>query len=175
MDSIFAHLNEQKQGSQRARQLAPPQNSVWATGLTGVTITVADPDNTGAHKLKSHLSGLSAGADWAVSSRLQLGAAVSAGSTSFHLSDSLGQGRADAFQLAGYGWMQFTSNIYGSFAAIMALDHIETTRQITVSGTDVLKAGINATAFGGRYETGVQFGWAHLSGASGGIDPDAVL
>lgn len=159
MDSMFDHLNGTQAASPRTRQLSPPGNQAWASGFTGVTITNADPSNTGAHKLKSHLSGLSGGVDWAVSPKIQLGVAASAGSTSFHLTDDLGQGRADAIQIGGYGWLQFSPRLYGSFAAIVALDHIETTRSITVSGTDVLDAKINATAIGGRYETGLQLGW----------------
>jgi outer membrane autotransporter protein len=75
------------------------------------------------------------------------------------VTSNLGQGSADAFQAAGYGLMQFSPHIYGSFAGALALDDITTSRVLTISGTDNLTGKFNAVVFGGRYETGVKLGW----------------
>jgi fibronectin-binding autotransporter adhesin len=160
LDSIFDHLGY-VQGNRLASQRgnARSDTQVWASGLVGSSLIAGDADTVGTHKFKSHIAGFAAGADWNISPNFTVGGAVSAGHTNFHVAGNLGQGGADAFQVAGYGLAQFGPHVYGSFAAALALDNITTNRVLTISGTDNLAGKLNAVVFGGRYETGVKLGW----------------
>jgi len=160
LDSIFSHLSD-VQGNRFASQRSNARSDIqaWASGLVGSSLVAGDTDTVGTHKFKSHIAGFVAGADWRISPSLTVGGAVSAGHTNFHVAGNLGQGSADAFQAAGYGFAQFSPHLYGSFAAALALNNITTNRVLTISGTDDLTAKVNAIVFGGRYETGVKLGW----------------
>jgi fibronectin-binding autotransporter adhesin len=160
LDSIFNHLSD-VQGNRLASQRSNARSDIqaWASGLVGSSLVAGDADTIGTHKFKSHIAGFVAGADWNISPSLTVGGALSAGHTNFHVAGNLGQGGADAFQAAGYGFAQFSSHLYGSFAAALAVDNITTNRVLTVSGTDDLTGKVNAIVFGGRYETGVNLGW----------------
>jgi outer membrane autotransporter protein len=158
LNSIFDHLTDTRL-NRPASRVTQSGARVWASGIVGSSLVGGDSDTIGSHKLKSHITGFVAGADWSISPAFTVGGAVSAGHTNFHVGDNLGQGSADAYQLAGYGFMQFIPNIYGSFAAALALDDITTNRVLAISGTDSLAAKVNALTFGGRYETGIKLGW----------------
>jgi autotransporter-associated beta strand protein len=127
----------------------------WVYGFGTSDILAADAN---AHRLKTKGAGVVAGASWRYSSSLTLGAAISGGSSDFHLTDGLGAGTSTAIQGGLYGYMQWSRHLYSSFVAGVSMDTIKTTRTLTVDGTDVLKGKINATLVGGRYETGIEFG-----------------
>lgn len=160
LGSIFDHLTDAQQNRTTSQQhVAQSTTQIWASGLVGSGLVAGDIGTVGSHKFKSHIAGFVAGADWSISPTFTVGGAVSAGHTNFHVASNLGQGSADALQLAGYGFMRFSPNIYGSFAAAVARDNLTTNRVLTISGTDDLAAKVNAVVFGGRYETGAKLGW----------------
>ncbi len=155
--AIFDHVaGEQPTGS--ARSQLPQHDQVWATGLNGTDIIEGDSAQD-THRLRANLTGFVAGGEWTYSPSFILGAAVSAGTSNYHLADSAGTGKVSAVQLGVYGLMQFSRHFYGSFVGALALDDVTTNRTLTVSGTDALTAKFNGRVIGGRYETGVEMGW----------------
>jgi outer membrane autotransporter protein len=119
---------------------------------------LGDP-GVGSQKFKAHSSGVAGGFDWRASSSLTLGLAFSAADTGFHIANDLGEGRGDAFQVGVYGNKQFTSRIYGAFAAALGTSSMTTTRTLTVSGTDRLVGKADPLIASLRYETGMKLGW----------------
>jgi uncharacterized protein with beta-barrel porin domain len=159
MDAIFDHIGDGQQDAAARRNARDFGHDIWLSGFAGTSIVGGDADMAGTHKLKSDVAGFAGGGDWRMSPSLDLGAAISFGSASFHLADDLGTGTADAVQAAVYGHLQFNPVLYGSFAAALGVDNVSTHRVITVSGTDTLTGKFNATVYGGRYETGATLGW----------------
>jgi fibronectin-binding autotransporter adhesin len=157
LESIFDHLTDSR--NRPASRGAQSGTEVWASGIVGSSLVDGETGTIGSHKLKSHIAGFAAGADWNISPAFTVGGAVSTGHTNFHVGSDLGQGSADAYQAAGYGLMQFSPKIYGSFAAALALDELTTNRVLTISGPDNLTGKVNALVLGGRYETGIKLGW----------------
>jgi autotransporter-associated beta strand protein len=158
--AIANHISDgQQDGAISRRTPQAPRDQFWATGFDGADVTAAD-GGTGAHKFKSNVAGLAGGMDWHMAPNLTVGAAASAGFSNFHLADGLGQGKANAYQVAGYGLAQMSSRLYTSFAGGLALDDVSTTRTIAVSGTDVLKGKFTALTVAGRVETGLAMNWA---------------
>ncbi|MGA7710561.1 MAG: autotransporter-associated beta strand repeat-containing protein [Rhizomicrobium sp.] len=157
LNAIFHHVaDEQPTGSSHSQM--PQRNEVWASGIMGTNLTTGD-DTLGTHRVKSNMTGAVAGGDWNIEPDILIGAAASAGSSNFTLSDSFGKGKVNAFQLGVYGFYQFSRHFYGSFAVAGGLDDVTTTRVLTVSGTDTLTGKFNSRIFGGRYETGAEVGW----------------
>jgi autotransporter-associated beta strand protein len=146
LDAIFDHM------STSARE-----SEAWLSAFDGANITAADLA-TGAHRFKSSMAGIVAGAQWMPWSNVTLGAALSAGLSDFHLSDNLGTGHASSLQGALYAHVQLSPHIYNSFAAAVTLADIKTERALTVSGTDELMGKLTAKAFAGRYEAGASLG-----------------
>ena len=161
MDTIFDHISdEQANGPVLQSRSRPPQENFWVAGFGGTAIATGQPATLGTHELRSSLEGAALGGNWNISSSFVLGAALSAGTSDFHIPSQLGGGKADAFQGGVYGLMQFLPRLYGSFAGALALDKISTARTVTVSGTDVLTGNFSDYLFGGRYEAGAELGWA---------------
>jgi hypothetical protein len=159
LTAVFDHLAQSiGNGGAARRAIALPAHQAWGTGfaasgrMDGNTID-------GSHDLKSSSAGFVGGADWALSPRLSLGAAVSAGSGNFHLADDFGTGHATGIQAGIYGLAQYSSHLYATFAGVVAIDTIRTARTITVSGSDMLEAKASGFMIGGRYETGARFNW----------------
>lgn len=156
VDAVFDHIADVQQDYRKG---GIQRRNLWASGFAGSSIVSGDEDVTGAHKFKSHAAGFAGGADWAIAPNFTLGAALSAGTTNFHLSNDLGSGRVEGYQLGIYGMMQVNPMLYGSFAGGLALDDITTNRTLTVSGTDQLTGKANAVMAGGRFETGLKMGF----------------
>jgi autotransporter-associated beta strand protein len=146
MDAMFDHMH--------AAQRSGPQRNVWLSGFSGSTVFGADTDS-GTQKLRASATGFAAGADWVITPRLTLGGAVSAGAAGLNLADG-SHGHAKALQGGIYSQYRFRPRVYGSFAAVLGQQDIDTTRTVTVSGTDVLTAKPQATLYGLRYETGIE-------------------
>jgi autotransporter-associated beta strand protein len=146
LNAIFDHMGEARSG-----------RGAWLTGFGGSDLAAGNPE-TGSQKLSSRVTGFAAGADWPVSQRLTLGAAASFASNDFHLGGGMGTGRVDAFQAGVYGVMHFSPRLYGSFAGLLALDDVTTSRSLTVSGSDTLAGKLSPLVLGGRYETGIRLG-----------------
>ncbi len=158
LTAIFAHIaDEQPTGSARSRQ--PQGDQIWASGLLGTDILKGDPTTLGSHAMRSNVDGIVAGGDWNAAPNLLLGVAGSVGSSTYRLSDGVGQGKLTGYQFAVYGLAQFTRHFYGSFAGAVALDDVVTSRSLSVAGTDTLAGKFNSRLLGMRYETGAALGW----------------
>lgn len=141
---------------------------VWGQVYGGLNKTIGDT-TTGTHDTTSRSYGLATGADYRASPDLMLGFALAGGGTNYGLSDGLGGGRSDVFQIGLYGSKQF-GPAYVSAALSYAWHGMKTDRTVTVSGTDNLTASFDAHSFGGRLESGYKFDVPFVS-----ITPYAAL
>ena len=141
---------------------------VWGQVYGGYNTTSGDT-STGTHDTTSRSYGLATGADYRASPDLMLGFALAGGGTNYGLSDGLGGGKSDVFQIGFYGSKQF-GPAYISAALSYAWHGMKTDRTVTISGTDILTARFNAHSFGGRVESGYRFDVPFVS-----ITPYAAL
>jgi fibronectin-binding autotransporter adhesin len=159
LDTIFDHIADGQPNGLVSRGPPRKDDEVWASGFGGTNLVTGEPDTVGTNKIRSNSIGVAAGSNWNISQNFMLGAALSAGTNNFHIASDLGSGKTDAIQGGIYGLIQFRPRLYGSFAGVLALDKVSTSRTMTVSGTDVLASNFSGILFGGRYETGAEFGW----------------
>lgn len=152
LDAMVDHQVDARAGS---------RVSVWASALAGSDLV--DGNNTiGTHKFKEHIAGVVLGMDRTFGrGGLTLGAALSFGSSNFHLGDSgNGNGSADTIQGGVYGYLRQGRHLYGNFGLALASDTMSTQRSVTVgSSTDQLVGHAKTLAVAGRYEEGVNLGW----------------
>ena len=104
------------------------------------------------------------------------GFALAGGGTNYSLSDGMGGGSSDMFQVAFYGAARVGA-AYISGALAYAWHQVSTDRFITVAGNDHFTAGFSAYNFGGRIESGYRFAMPPVPGWFGqyGITPYAAL
>ncbi|MPR64854.1 autotransporter domain-containing protein [Ochrobactrum intermedium] len=129
--------------------------NVWGAGF-GSSRSVEGDSIIGSHDLRSRINGVAVGADYRLSPDTLLGFAVGGGHSSFSLSDGLGSGNSDLFQLGLYG-RQTVGDAYFSAVLAYGWQDIETERAITLNGFDTLQAGYDANAWSGRLEAGYRF------------------
>jgi autotransporter-associated beta strand protein len=129
--------------------------NVWGAGF-GSSRSLDGDSIIGSHDLRSKINGVAVGADYRLSPDTLLGFAVAGGHSSFSLSDGLGSGNSDLFQLGLYG-RQTVGNAYFSAALAYGWQDIETERAVALSGFDTLQAGYDANAWSGRLEAGYRF------------------
>jgi outer membrane autotransporter protein len=129
--------------------------SVWAQGYGGYNSTKGDT-TLGTADTTARTYGVVTGFDYRAAPDLLLGFALGGGGTSWNLSQGLGGGRSDAFQLGLYGTKQF-GNAYVAGAVSYAWHDVTTDRTVTVAGTDKLEAKFQAQNFAGRIEGGYRF------------------
>jgi uncharacterized protein with beta-barrel porin domain len=129
--------------------------SVWAQGYGGYTSTKGDTA-LGAADTIARTYGVVTGFDYRAVPDLLLGFALGAGGTSWGLSQGLGGGRSDVFQVGVYGTKQF-GNAYLGGALSYAWHEVTTDRTVTVVGSDKLEAKFRAQNFAGRIEGGYRF------------------
>lgn len=159
LDTIFDHIADTQFNGIASLRSSRPDDDVWVSGFGGTDLVRGQTANVGSHNLRANMDGVALGGNWNISPKFMLGAALSAGTTNFHIATGLGGGKADAFQGGIYGLIQFMPRLYSSFAGALALDKVSTNRTMTVSGTDALASNFSSVLFGGRYETGAEFGW----------------
>lgn len=132
--------------------------AVWINGY-GASMLVNGNASVGSDKFKQHAAGLVLGMDRTYGrGALNLGAALSFGSSNFHLGDSAGTGSADTLQGAIYGTLRTGRYLYGRFVLALASDTISTQRTVSATTTDVLLGHNKALVLGGRYEQSVKLG-----------------
>jgi len=129
--------------------------NVWGAGF-GSSRSVEGDSNIGSHDLRSRINGMAVGADYRLSPDTLLGFAVGGGHSSFSVSDGLGSGNSDLFQLGLYG-RQTVGDAYFSAVLAYGWQDIETERAVTLNGFDTLQAGYDANAWSGRLEAGYRF------------------
>jgi autotransporter-associated beta strand protein len=131
----------------------------WVSGYASGGVVAGNTD-TGAHKFRSNVYGVAAGAQWMPWANTMIGGAISAGRSDFRVAGDLGKGNATSIEAGVYGYMQASRHFYSSFEAAVAGTQIKTTRVVNVSGnSDTLTGKLTTYTFGGRFETGVQLAY----------------
>jgi outer membrane autotransporter protein len=135
--------------------------SVWAQGYGGTNSTKGDA-TSGTADTTTQTYGVVTGFDYRAAPGLLVGFALGGGGTSWNLSQGLGGGRSDAFQLGLYATKQF-GNAYLAGALSYAWHDVTTNRAVTISGTDNVRANFQAQNFAGRIEGGYRFAMRALA------------
>ncbi|MBS0536598.1 MAG: autotransporter domain-containing protein [Proteobacteria bacterium] len=125
---------------------------VWG-GAYGASGQINGDPARGAHDLSARTYGVIAGADYRATPDTVFGFAMSGGGANWGLSDGLGSGRSDVFQIGAYATHKFGA-AYVSAALGYAWHSTTTERTVTVSGRDQLNADFNAHSIGARFEGG---------------------
>jgi fibronectin-binding autotransporter adhesin len=126
--------------------------NVWAAGFGGGQTT---DGNTvvGSHNSSSRIGGVAVGADTWLSPQTLAGFAMAGGGTSFGLSDNLGAGRSDLFQIGGF-IRHHEGAAYLTGALAYGWQNVTTDRLVTIVDADRLRANFTAHAFSARVEAG---------------------
>jgi uncharacterized protein with beta-barrel porin domain len=141
--------------------------SLWGQAYGGYNTTGGNAV-AGSNDVTTRTWGLAAGADYRVSPNTTLGFALAGGTMSWGLTNNLGGGKSDVFQIGAYGSHWFGAS-YVSAAASYAWHDMTTDRTVTAVGTEQMTASFQAQNFGGRLETGHRFDTAWF-----GITPYAA-
>jgi outer membrane autotransporter protein len=107
----------------------------------------------GSHDVTPRTYGIVAGADYRASADTVLGFALAGGGTNWGLSNGLGNGRSDVFQIGAYG-IHRAGAAYLSGALAYAWNGISTSRTVNLAGVDQLNARVDGQTFAGRIEAG---------------------
>lgn len=107
----------------------------------------------GSHDVTPRTYGIVAGADYRASADTVLGFALAGGGTNWGLSNGLGSGRSDVFQIGAYATHK-AGAAYLSGALAYAWNGISTSRTVSLAGVDQLDARFNGQTFAGRIEGG---------------------
>ena len=98
--------------------------------------------------------GLATGFDYRLKPDLTVGFALAGGSTNWGLSQNLGGGRSDVFQMGVYAVKKYGA-AYLSGALSYAWHDVTTDRTVTIAGNDKLQGQLNAQSFGARAEPAI--------------------
>jgi uncharacterized protein YhjY with autotransporter beta-barrel domain len=131
--------------------------SVWAAGYGGSS-TVDGNATTGASGTTSHIYGTAVGASYRVSLNTLVGFALGGAGFNYGVSDGLGNGRADVFQVGAYGRHNMGAS-YLAAALAYGWQDVTTDRTVTIAGADALGANFQAHSFAARGEIGHRFGF----------------
>jgi outer membrane autotransporter protein len=123
----------------------------------------------GSHDVTPRTYGVVAGADYRASADTVLGFALGGGGTNWGLSNGLGSGRSDVFQIGAYGTHK-AGAAYLSGALAYAWNDISTNRTVNLASIDQLNARVNGQTFAGRIEAGYRVATQFV-----GITPYAAL
>ena len=136
-----------------AVRAAAPRYNVWGAGYGGTTSVTGDAAGVGTHGLRDRAAGGAAGVDFRPDPATVVGFTLGGAGTSWDVSDGLGTGRTDAFQVGVYGSRQW-GPAYLAGVLTFANYSATTDRTVTVAGTDHLTASFNAQGLAGRLEGG---------------------
>lgn len=136
-----------------SRKTLASKLTTWGAFYGSTESKNADPDGIGSHDLTVRTSGFAAGVDAQIAPGTTLGIASAGGNASWSLSDALGGGHSDVFQVGAYGSQRFGAG-YLSGAIAYGAHWISTGRSVTVNGLDQLDADYVAQTFSGRLESG---------------------
>ena len=125
----------------------------WLTGFGGYGWLGGTPGN-GSSGVQTTAQGIAAGADWSFDHGL-VGVAMSGGTSNWFLDGSLGNGRANVFQVGLYG-RAMLDPVYFSAATAWGWQGVSTQRSVPFLG-DWLGASYTATTWSGRLEAGHRF------------------
>lgn len=132
---------------------APSRLRGWLTGFGGYGWLGGTPSN-GSSGVQTSAQGIAAGADWSFDHGL-VGLAVSGGTSNWFLDGSLGNGRANVFQVGLYGRTAL-DRTYLAAATAWGRQGVSVQRPVPFLG-DWLGASYTATTWSGRLEAGHRF------------------
>jgi len=137
--------------------------TTWAAGFGG-TGHVNGQAGVGTADTDARAYAIAGGAEYKLSRDTALGFALAGGGTSWGLSQNLGTGAGDAFQIGGYATHNFGA-AYLSGAVAYAWHDMHTDRTVTAVGAEQLHASFRAQGFGGRFEGGyrVAHAWVNVT------------
>lgn len=130
---------------------------VWVAAFGGYGKTDGD-DWTGTHTREADEYGLAAGVDYQLTPDTTVGLAIGTSRGSFDLSDDLGEGGSDMFQVALTGRTQYEA-AYLLGAVAYGYNDVWTDRTVTIAGTDRFTADYTAHSYAAALEAGYQVGW----------------
>jgi autotransporter-associated beta strand protein len=163
----LSHANVLRAAQPNVLALYEPRWSIWASPFGGYGHLGGDPFGSGAHGLASSIVGVAAGLDHRIAPETVLGVSMSGGGTNWNLSEGVGGGRSDFFQIGVYG-LTSVGAAYMS-AAFAFANHWMSTQRAAAFG-DVLTATFSAQNYGGRVESGYR-----IATALGGLTPYAAI
>ncbi len=131
-----------------------PHWGLWAAAYGGNTDTGATAFGTHDRSVRTY--GYAAGLDYRATPDTTVGVAVSGGGSNFGLSNGLGGGSSDLFQVAAYG-TTWIDRAYVSAAVAYGWHDVSTERDLAIAGLERLSADYHAHSIGGRLETGYRF------------------
>jgi uncharacterized protein with beta-barrel porin domain len=129
--------------------------SVWVSGFGGSQSTNGNAV-VASHDTTSDIYGAAVGADYWLSPVTRLGFAMAGGATSFRVSDGLGTGRSDLFQVGVYG-RHTMGDSYLTGALAYGWQDVTTDRTLAIAGLDRLHADYTTNTFSGRIEAGHRY------------------
>lgn len=132
---------------------APRRLRGWLTGFGGYGWLGGTPSN-GSSGVQTSAQGIAAGADWSFDRGLA-GVAVSGGTSNWFLDGSLGNGRANVFQVGLYG-RAMLDPVYVAAATAWGREGVSVQRPVPFLG-DWLGSSYTATTWSGRLEAGHRF------------------
>ncbi|WP_398475173.1 autotransporter-associated beta strand repeat-containing protein [Tardiphaga sp.] len=144
--------------------------NVWAAGFGGGQSTDGN-SVVGSHHSNSRIGGVAVGADSWLSPQTLAGFAMAGGGTSFGLSDNLGTGHSDLFQIGGFV-RHHEGPAYISAALAYGWQNVTTERLVTIIDADRLRANFTAHALSARVEVGHRSMLSWLGGV--GVTPYAA-
>ena len=130
---------------------------VWVAAFGGYGKTDGD-DWTGTHTREADEYGLAAGVDYQLTPNTTVGLAIGTSRGSFELSDDLGEGGSDMFQVAVTGRTQYEA-AYLLGALAYGYNDVWTDRTVTIAGNDRFTADYTAHSYAAALEAGYQVGW----------------
>ena len=139
----------------------------WAASFSGYGRIDGDPTGTGSHDLSANTFGVAAGLDYHLTRDTLVGAALGGGRTSWGLSQGLGGGAGDLFDLGAYASTR-VGPTYVSGALAFGNQWMRTSR--TDPFGEALSADFVSQTYGGRIEGGYR-----LATPAGGLTPYAAL
>jgi outer membrane autotransporter protein len=147
--------------------LAPPMAAynpwrAWGAAYGGSESIAGAPATVGSHDISARAGGFAAGLDYRASPDTVYGFALAGAATGWDLAQGFGSGHSDAFQAGVYGTHQM-GQAYVSGALAFANYWAQTTRIVTVAGTDTLQANFDAQSFGARFEGGYRVNLAPVT------------
>lgn len=139
--------------SNDSRSVLDQRWGVWGASYGSAGKVNGESIVLGSHDVSPRAYGVVAGADYRAGADTVLGFAMAGGGTNWGLSNNLGTGRSDVFQLGAYGTHKVGA-AYLSGALAYAWNGVNTNRTINLAGIDQLNARFNGQTFAGRMEAG---------------------
>jgi uncharacterized protein with beta-barrel porin domain len=134
--------------------------TAWGSGFGGYA-TYNGNATVGSSTLHASDYGFAGGMDYRAAPDLKFGFALAGAGTNWSLSQNLGSGRSDVFQIAGYGIKHFGP---AYFTAMAAFGNAWITTNRTAALGDQLRATFNGQSYALRGEAGYRFAVLPMAG-----------